>query len=118
VIAGGGAVTVPPVVIVPLPVKVSVMPETPADPDPFNVVNEPVSPAKLPVALVIVADTVPEPDSTAIGIVRVPPRVLPEIVMVNGALRFVPLNEVRETVELKVPLPLIAPLSVAVPVNV
>jgi len=41
---GGGAATVPPVVIVPLPEKVKLMPEIPIDSDPARVGNEPESP--------------------------------------------------------------------------
>jgi len=45
VIDGGGAVTVPPVLMVPVPEKVSVIPDVPIPPDPDSEGKEPVSPA-------------------------------------------------------------------------
>ena len=77
-----------------------------------------MSPPKLPVALLIVNDALPEPVSRVIGNVSVPPSVLPEIVMVKGAVMFAPVNEASGIVELNVPLPAIPPVSVAVPLIV
>jgi hypothetical protein len=117
---GGGDVTVPPVVIVPLPEKLSANePVAPIELVPASEGNDPVSPLKLPVALVIVADPVPEePLSQPIGTVIVPPSVLPEIVMVKGAVAPEAPRAANGIVELNVPLPAIPPVIVAVPVIV
>ena len=111
---------VPPVVIEPAPVKVRVMPDwSVPDPEPVMEGNEPVAPAYVPVPPVIVAEPLPEVDvpvNNDAGAVRVPVRVPPDSVMVNGALTLAPVMLVSEIVDVNVPVPM--PCRVAVPVAV
>jgi len=101
----------PPVVIAPGPLKVRLIVVPLREPLPVSA-KEPVAPAYVPVPPVTVADPLEGAllvgemieAGTVIFPVKVP--VAPLVnVMVNGATKLVPLMLLKETVEVKVPLP-------------
>jgi hypothetical protein len=117
IVPGGGGV--PPVVMVPAPVKVRVIVRPLRAPVPVRDGKDPVAPAKLPVPPVTVAEPARGPPVNADnGSFTVPVMVPgPPVVsvMVKGALRFPDESGAREAVALNVPLPIL--VRVAGPVT-